>query len=90
MRYSTWNVQGMLIVKTTCFRGGERLLVIEHLGDVIDMLTGWKLSHNLSLFVGVAVNLVAPTLYTRIKDQWWRFKDLYFQDCALISKDFSS
>ena len=59
----------MLIVKTTCFRGGERLLVIEHLGDVIDMLTGWKLSHNLSLFVGVAVNLVAPTLYTRIKDQ---------------------
>lgn len=36
--------------KDDVFSWGERLLVIEHLGDVIDMLTGWKLSHNLSLF----------------------------------------
>lgn len=42
--------------KDDVFSWGERLLVIEHLGDVIDMLTGWKLSHNLSLLVGVAVN----------------------------------
>lgn len=49
--------------KDDVFSWGERLLVIEHLGDVIDMLTGWKLSHNLSLLVGVAVNLVASSLY---------------------------
>lgn len=67
--------------KDDVFSWGERLLVIEHLGDVIDMLTGWKLSHNLSLFVGLAVNLVAPSLYP-YKGSMVAFERryLYFQD----------